>query len=202
MDLLIATTNPGKRREYAALFADLNARLLDLRDIGLDNVDVEEPYETFEENAQHKAAEYARLSGLLALADDTGLVVDALDGRPGVYSARYAGPGATDRDRYTKILNEMKDVPLAQRTARFVCVLAAVSPDGAIREMGRGTVEGTIGFTPGAGMHGFGYGAIFTPDGYAVPLSDIALHEKNNLSHRGAAARALLPALQELVKKN
>jgi XTP/dITP diphosphohydrolase len=199
MDLLIGTTNPGKLREYAALLDGLPVRLLSLRDVNLHSVDIEEPFETFEENALHKAAEYARLSGLLALADDTGLVVDALDGRPGVYSARYAGPGATDRDRYQRILDEMADVPPDQRTARFVCVVAVVSPDAAIREAAPGAVEGRIGFTPGQGREGFGYDAIFIPDGYAVPLSDIPFEEKNGLSHRGAAARALLPSLRQIV---
>lgn len=202
MDLLIGTTNPGKLREYSALLEGLPARLLSLRDVGLRSFDVEEPYETFEENALHKATIYARQTGLLALADDTGLVIDALNGRPGVYSARYAGPEATDRDRYQRILSEMADVPGGQRAARFVCVLAVVSPDGAISETARGTVEGQIGTEPGQGSEGFGYDAIFIPGGYHVPMSDIPLAEKNALSHRGAAARALLPKLRRIAETN
>ena len=202
MDLLIGTTNPGKLREYAALFDGLPARLLSLHDVGLGSMDVEEPFETFEENARHKAAEYARQSGLLALADDTGLVVDALDGRPGVYSKRYAGPGKTDADRCQVILGELAAVPVERRTARFVCVLAAVSADGAINETAYGAVEGQIGYTPGTGNQGFGYDAIFIPDGYGVPRSDISFAEKNNLSHRGAAARALLPTLRRILEIN
>ena len=124
--LLIGTSNPGKLREYAVLLADLPVRLLSLRDAGLDSLDIEEPYETFEENAAHKARAYAQASGLLAFADDSGLVVDALGGRPGVYSARYGGP--TDRDRYMKLLGELENVPDEQRTARFVCVSAAADP--------------------------------------------------------------------------
>jgi XTP/dITP diphosphohydrolase len=202
MDLLIGTTNPGKLREYAALLDGLPARLVSLRDVNLHSMDLDEPYETFAENALHKAAAYAQLSGLLALADDTGLVVDALDGRPGVYSARYAGPGATDRDRVQKVLDELASVPAGQRSARFACVVAVVSPDGATRESAEGTVEGRIGFTPGQGSEGFGYDAIFIPDGYDVPLSDIPFATKNALSHRGAAARALLPALARILENN
>ena len=202
MDLLIGTTNPGKLREYAALLDSLPCRLLSLRDVGLHSFDLEEPYDTFAENALHKAAEYARLSGLLALADDTGLVVDALDGRPGVYSARYAGPGATDHDRVRKILNEIAGVPDGQRSARFACVVAVVSADGATCESAEGTVEGRIGFEAGRGTEGFGYDSIFIPAGYGVPLSDISFAEKNALSHRGAAARALLPALARILENN
>ncbi len=200
MPLLIATSNPGKLREYAALLDGLPTTLVSLRDVNLHTLDVEEPYETFEENALHKAAIYARESDLLALADDTGLMVDALDGRPGVYSARYSGPGATDRDRYERILQEMAEVPEAQRTARFVCVVAVVSADGAISESARGTVEGRIGFTAGTGSEGFGYDLIFIPEGYSQPLSDIPFAEKNQLSHRANAVDALLPALRHILK--
>ncbi|MEO8397217.1 MAG: non-canonical purine NTP pyrophosphatase, partial [Chloroflexota bacterium] len=169
--LLIGTSNPGKLREYAVLLADLPARLLSLRDAGLDSLDVEEPFETFEENAAQKARVYAKASGLLALADDTGLMVDALGGRPGVYSARYGGP--TDRDRYLKLLGEMESVRDDQRTARFVCVCAVADPSGERLESARGTVEGRIARAPGDGTEGFGYDAVFVPDGYSAVLSAI-----------------------------
>jgi XTP/dITP diphosphohydrolase len=198
-NLLIATSNPGKLREYVALLEPLPVALLNLRDVGLHSFDVDEPYETFEQNAAHKAEIYARQTGLLALADDTGLVVDALDGRPGVYSARYGGPGTTDRDRYERILRELDGVPDEQRTARFVCAVALLSPDGHIHETARGTVEGRIGFTPGQGREGFGYDSIFIPQGYDAPLSDIGMAEKNRLSHRGNAVEALLPALRRVL---
>jgi XTP/dITP diphosphohydrolase len=197
--LLIATSNPGKLREYAALLETLPVTLVHLREVNLHGMDVEEPYETFEENALHKADVYARASGLLALADDTGLAVDALDGRPGVYSARYAGPGATDQDRVQTILREMAQVADDLRAARFVCVVAVVSPDGAVRESARGTVEGRIGHTPGQGREGFGYDSIFIPQGYDQPLSDIPFAEKNRLSHRANAVAALLPALRRVL---
>ena len=194
--LLIGTSNPGKLREYAVLLADLPARLVSLRDAGLESLDVEEPFETFEENAAEKARVYAKASGLLALADDTGLVVDALGGRPGVYSARYGGP--TDRDRYLKLLGELEPVPEGQRTARFVCVCAAAC--GEQVESARGTVEGRITYAPGEGTEGFGYDAVFMPDGYDVVLSAIPMAEKNHISHRGNAARALIPALRRLLE--
>ncbi|HYO88488.1 MAG TPA: RdgB/HAM1 family non-canonical purine NTP pyrophosphatase [Candidatus Limnocylindrales bacterium] len=200
MNLLIGTTNPGKLREYAALLDGLPATLLSLQDVSLHRMDVEEPFDTFEGNALHKAALYAQQSGMLALADDTGLMVDALDGRPGVYSARYSGPGATDRDRYERILREMAVVPEPQRTARFVCMVAVVSADGAVRESARGAVEGRIGLTSGSGSEGFGYDSIFIPQGYDAPLSDIPFAEKNQLSHRANAVRALLPALRRVLE--
>lgn len=196
--LLIGTSNPGKLREYATLLAELPVRLLSLRDAGLDSLDVEEPFETFGENAAQKAKVYAKASGLLALADDTGLVVDALGGRPGVYSARYGGP--TDRDRYLKLLGELETVPYGQRTARFVCVCAAADPSGERLESARGTVEGWITRAPGEGTEGFGYDAVFVPDGYSVVLSAIPMAEKNRISHRGNAARALIPELRRLLE--
>lgn len=197
MDLLIGTSNVGKLREYAVLLAELPVKLLNLRDVGLDSLEVEEPYATFEENAAQKAKVYAHASGLIAVADDTGLVVDALGGRPGVYSARYGGP--TDRDRYLKLLGELENVPDDQRTARFVCVTTAADPSGEHLASGRGTVEGRIARAPGAGTEGFGYDAVFVPEGYDVCLSALSMAEKNSISHRGRAARALIPALRKLL---
>ena len=196
--LLIGTSNPGKLREYAVLLAELPVRLISLRDAGLDSMEVAEPYETFEENSRHKALIYAKASGVIALADDTGLVVDALGGRPGVYSARYGGP--TDRDRYLKLLSEMTEVPDDKRTARFVCVITAADPSGKQAESARGTVEGRITRAPGVGTEGFGYDAVFMPDGFDVVLSAISMAEKNRISHRGMAARALIPALKQMLE--
>ncbi|HVU15179.1 MAG TPA: non-canonical purine NTP pyrophosphatase [Phototrophicaceae bacterium] len=199
MDLLIGTSNAGKLREYAVLLRELPVKLLSLRDVGLNSLEVEEPYETFEENAAQKARVYAKASGLIAVADDTGLVVDALGGRPGVYSARYGGP--TDRDRYLKLLGELVNVPDDQRTARFVCVTAAADPSGEHVASGRGTVEGWIARAPGEGTEGFGYDAVFIPDGYSVCLSAIPMAEKNQIGHRGRAARALIPALKQMLDR-
>lgn len=196
-DLLIGTSNPGKLREYGVLFADLPARLLSLRDVGLAAFDVEEPYETFRENAIHKARAYAQASGLIAFADDSGLEVDALGGRPGVYSARYGGP--TDRDRYLKLLGELEAVPDEQRTARFVCIAAAVDPRSGVVETGDGVVNGRIARQPGDPTNGFGYDAVFVPEDWTIVFSELPGNAKHDISHRGRAARALLPALRRLL---
>ncbi len=147
MDILLGTSNPGKLREVGALLAELPVRLLSLRDVGLESLEIDEPYETFTENAAHKAQAYASASGLIAVADDSGLQVDALGGRPGVYSARYAE--GSDRDRYMKLLGELEGVPDAERTARFVCVAAAFDPRSASRHQrdrdGRGTDRPSAG---------------------------------------------------------
>src|SRR5262249_33703245 len=161
--LLIATTNLGKLREIQALLADAPARCLSLRDVHLHTLDVEETGDTYEANAALKAAAYARASGLYSLADDTGLEVDALAGRPGLYSHRYAGP--TDRDRYEKLLSELKDVPDERRTARFICAMAVTSPQTGESSMVRGECHGKIAWTPCEGTQGFGYDAVFLPDG-------------------------------------
>ncbi len=195
-DLLIGTSNPGKLREYGVLLADIPARLLSLRDVGLEALDIEEPYETFRENAIHKAQIYARESGLIAFADDSGLEVDALGGRPGVYSARYGGP--TDRDRYMKLLGELAGIPDEQRTARFVCIAAAVDPRNGAVETGEGVVEGRIAQEPGDPTNGFGYDAVFIPEDWSVVFSELPGDEKHKISHRGRAARALIPGLLRL----
>ena len=196
--LLIGTSNPGKLREYAVLLADVPARLLSLRDAGLESLDVEEPFETFEENAAHKAKVYAKASGLLTFADDSGLSVDALGGRPGVYSARYGGP--TDHDRYMKLLGEMENVPDEARTARFVCVSAAFDPQGERLETAEGVVDGRIARAPGDPSGGFGYDAVFIPEGWDAVFSELPAGEKHEISHRGRAARALIPALNHLLE--
>ena len=201
MDLLLGTSNAGKLREYKELLADLSAELglnlLSTRDVGLEGLDVEEPYATFEENAVHKARVYAQTSGLITYADDSGVAVDALDGRPGVYSARYGGP--TDRDRYMKLLGELENVPEPQRTARFVCIAAAADPQRDIVETAAGYTEGSIAFAPGEILNGFGYDAVFIPEGSDRVFSAYLPHEKNSISHRGRAVHALIPALRRLL---
>ena len=193
MDLLIGTSNPGKLREISAYLSGLDLHFLSLRDVGLESLDIEEPFETFEANAEHKARAYAEASGLAALADDTGLVVDALGGRPGVYSARYAS--GVDQNRYLKLLGELEGVPDERRTARFVCAMAFVDPQTGAVETRRGKVEGRIAQAPSSGTEGFGYDAVFIPDGYSLTLAEIPLAEKNGISHRGDALRQLIPVL-------
>lgn len=192
IELLIASTNPGKIVEYRALFDGLPMQLLSLRDVGLGDVDIEEPYDTFIENARHKALSYARMANRLTLADDSGLCVDALDGRPGVYSARYA---PTAPERIIKLLGELQNVPDERRSARFVCVIAVADPQTETAETAEGTVEGRIAHQPGSGKTGFGYDPIFIPAGYNVPMSDVSPETKNAIDHRGNAARAILPYL-------
>lgn len=200
MDLLIATQNRGKLREYRAIVANLDIDVLSLEDVGLGKLDVEETGETFEANAELKAAAYAQASGRLALADDSGLCVDALDGAPGVYSARYAGEGATDADRRAKLLDALKDVPDEQRTAYFMCVIVVFNPEKQTPYVSLGKFTGRIAHEESDGQYGFGYDPIFIPDGYDVTLADIEPDEKNRISHRALAAQQMRPVLERLAK--
>ncbi|MEO1664728.1 MAG: RdgB/HAM1 family non-canonical purine NTP pyrophosphatase [Chloroflexota bacterium] len=200
MDLLIATQNRGKLREYRAIVANLDIDVLSLEDVGLGKLDVEETGETFEANAELKAAAYAQASGRLALADDSGLCVDALDGAPGVYSARYAGEGATDADRRAKLLGALKDVPDEQRTAYFMCVIVVFNPEKQTPYVSLGKFTGRIAHEESDGQYGFGYDPIFIPDGYDVTLADIEPDEKNRISHRALAAQQMRPVLERLAK--
>lgn len=199
LDLLIATTNAGKLREYREIFGDLPLRLLNLADVGLGQMDVEETGATFSENAELKAKAYAQAASLYALADDSGLMIDALGGLPGLYSHRYAGPGASDSDRYQKVLRELADVPDAERTARFICVTALTTPATLDTVTTTGVVEGHIGYAPDMSGGGFGYDPIFIPEGYRIALSALSSEEKHQLSHRGRAALLMRPVLERLV---
>jgi XTP/dITP diphosphohydrolase len=184
--LLIATTNQNKLREYAAIFAGLPVQLRSLRDVGIDD-DVEETGATFAENAQLKAEFYATRSGLLTLADDSGLEVAALNGEPGVFSHRYAGPDATDADRNALLLKKLDAVPFHSRLARFVCVIALVRPDGAV-ELVEGILPGVIELAP-RGSNGFGYDPLFYVLDENATLAELPLDRKNQISHRALAAR-------------
>jgi XTP/dITP diphosphohydrolase len=190
--ILVATRNPGKLREYAHLLADLPVEWLTLDQAGI-TLEVEETGDSFLTNARLKAAAYARAGGLLTLADDSGLEVDALGGAPGVNSARYAGPGASDRERYELLLSKLKGVPQAQRSARFVCVVAIAMPHGAIRTT-RGEVRGRIIDQP-RGEHGFGYDPVFWLEERGCTMAELPPDEKNKISHRARALRAMRPTL-------
>ncbi len=191
--LLIATNNPGKAREYRALLADLPVEITFPAQEGL-ALEVEETGETFAANARLKAVAFAQASGLPALADDSGLEVDALGGAPGVRSARYAGPGATDADRTRKLLAALADVPPGRRTARFRCVVALAWPDGVV-QTAEGVCEGEIGFEP-RGAHGFGYDPVFLVAGYGGrTMAELPPAEKNRISHRARAVAAAWPFL-------
>ena len=199
--LLVGTNNPGKVREYAELLSDLpeNVEITFPAREGL-ALDVEESGDTFEENARIKALAYAQASGLPSLADDSGLEVDALDGAPGVRSARYAGPDSSDVDRYRKLLGALSDVPARQRAARFRCVVALALPDGSLYTAD-GTCEGEIGFTP-RGEHGFGYDPVFIVAGFeGRTLAELLPGVKNEISHRARALVAIQPVLRKLLQE-
>jgi XTP/dITP diphosphohydrolase len=188
MKLVLATANPDKARELAALLDGFD---VSPRPAGL--ADVEEDADTLEGNARLKAAAVVAATGELAVADDTGLEVDVLDGRPGVYAARYAGPGATYADNVAKLLAELDGVPPRQRTARFRTVALALFPDG--REIvADGSVEGFITESP-RGEGGFGYDSVFLPAGERHTFAEMSHGEKAAVSHRGRALRALAAAL-------
>lgn len=194
MQILVATGNPGKRREYQALLSDLNITVLMPEEAGV-RIHVEEHGHTFEENAVLKARAYAAAAGLPALADDSGLEVDALGGFPGVQSARWSGP--TDADRIRALLERLKNVPWSRRSARFVCVVALALPNGRIITE-YGTVEGRILFAP-RGTGGFGYDPIFYVPEVGRSMAELSPDEKNRLSHRGRALRALRPRIASLL---
>jgi XTP/dITP diphosphohydrolase len=192
--VVLATRNLGKVRELASLLDEPRIELVSLGDVAPPDFDVEETGASFEDNARLKAEAIAKLSGLPALADDSGLEVDALDGRPGVRSKRYAGERASDAENNAHLLHELSGVPAAERSARFVCVLVLAEPvsDGArTRIEVRGTCEGIVSDAP-RGSSGFGYDPLFIPNALSGrTLGEVSAEEKNALSHRAAAARAL-----------
>lgn len=196
--LLIATTNPGKLREYAAIFGGLGLELRSLADLGITD-DVEETGTTFAENARLKAEYYAGRSGLLALADDSGLEVAALGGEPGVYSARYAGPGASDADRIALLLQKLEGVPFHARLARFVCVIALARPGGPTAEV-EGLLPGVIETAP-RGAGGFGYDPIFYVVEEDKTLAELPAERKNQISHRARAAQAARDVLDRWIQE-
>ncbi len=195
--VVIASNNAHKAREIAEALDFPGWEFRTLRELGIAS-DPEEDADTFEGNARIKARAAREASGGRAvLADDSGLVVDALDGAPGVRSARYAGEDATDAANNAKLLDELADVPDAQRTARFVCTLVFIDEDGS-EEVAHGVVEGRIGHAE-RGEHGFGYDPLFLPDvfGGERTLAEALPQEKNAVSHRGNALRALRARIEE-----
>lgn len=193
MKLLVATNNPGKIREYQALFAELDLESVGLAEVGI-TTDVDETGQTFEENARLKATVYGQASGVLTLADDSGLEVEALGGAPGVYSARYAGKGATDADRYRKLLAALVGVPWEKRAARFRCVIALVWPDGRL-ETFDGQCNGVISFEP-KGTNGFGFDPVFYMPEHGCTMAELPDQVKNRVSHRARAAALARERLQ------
>jgi XTP/dITP diphosphohydrolase len=198
--LVIATNSRAKLREFEELLEGSGFELVTPRDLGLE-WEVEETGASFEENARLKAVDAARAAGLPALADDSGLEVDYLDGRPGIFSARYAGPdrtggSLTEREQCEMILRELEGVPDEERSARFRCAIAIATPDGAVRSVD-GVFEGQIGHEV-RGEHGFGYDPIFLLPERGVTSAELPPTEKNAISHRGQAARKALAILRTM----
>jgi XTP/dITP diphosphohydrolase len=195
--LLVATHNFGKVKEYADMLSDLDIDWQSLDDIGLAR-EVEETGSTFLENAVLKASAYARDAGCLTLADDSGLVVDALDGAPGVNTARYGGSELSSRERYEYLLGNLKGVPIEERTARFVCIIALAGVDGEILATAEGTAEGFIALEP-VGEGGFGYDPVFYIPQAGKTMAELPPQMKHALSHRGNALRAIEPQLRAIL---
>jgi len=193
--LLLATNNEAKVREYRNLLQKLPFELVTLAELGMTTI-VNEVGESLEENARLKATVLVAKSQLLALADDSGLEVDALGGEPGRLSARYAGEKASDRDRISYLLARLKGVPWQRRFARFRCVIAIATPDGKV-ELCSGECRGVITFEP-RGEQGFGYDPIFYLPELGKTMAELPLEIKNQVSHRGQAARKVPQVLKRL----
>ncbi|MBB1484484.1 RdgB/HAM1 family non-canonical purine NTP pyrophosphatase [Tessaracoccus sp. MC1865] len=195
--LVLATNNPKKLRELRRI---LEGASLDIEVLGLGDFErypePEEAERTFEGNAFLKAEAAMRATGLLAVADDSGLEVDELNGMPGVRSARWAGPACDDEDNNALLLAQLDGLPDERRSARFVCALAMVAPDGE-RRVWHGRMPGRITDQP-AGENGFGYDPLFVPAGMTVTSSELTAEEKDSISHRGIAVRAFVDYLKEL----
>ena len=195
MRIVLASNNPGKAREFAAALAELNVDIMSQSLFGVP--EVEETGLTFIENALLKARNAALHAGWPALADDSGLVVDALDGRPGIHSARYAGPDADDHANIAKLLVELRGVPAERRTARFVCVLALLRhPADPTPLICQASWEGVIVTEP-RGANGFGYDPVFFVPGEQQTAAELDLATKNRLSHRGQALAHLRRQMQD-----
>jgi len=191
--VVVATRNKGKLREIVPLLAGLELQLLTIDEVAPD-AELREDGVTFVENALAKARQAAHATGLPAIADDSGLEVDALDGAPGVHSARYAGPGADDAKNNAKLLEALRGVPPARRSARFRCVAVFVDPARGIEIVREGTSAGEILEAP-RGEDGFGYDPLFLSRAVRRTMAELPLEEKNRISHRAAAFRALAAAL-------
>lgn len=188
MKIVVASRNPGKVREIRHVLGAPGVELLSSEELG-EWPEPDESGATFEENALIKARELRRRFGHAALADDSGLAVDALGGEPGVHSSRYAGPEGDAGRNMQRLLREMEGIPGPRRTARFVCVAALVLPSGQ-EVLTRGTCEGAI-LTSAAGSGGFGYDPVFRPDGFERSMAELSLEEKSHISHRGKALKAM-----------
>ena len=195
--IIFATGNEGKMREVRMILQDLGAEILSLKEAGI-GAEVEENGTTFEENAVIKAEAIMKMTGEIVLADDSGLEVDALNKEPGIYSARYMGYDTSYHIKNKSLIDRLEGKTGEERSARFVCVIAAAFPDGRILTT-RGTMEGQIGYEE-RGENGFGYDPIFYLPEYGCYSAELPLEEKNKLSHRGKALRLMKAKLEELQK--
>jgi len=196
--LLLATHNRGKATELSDLLGNIPFQVVTLADLGIAD-DVEEGVASFEENARLKARHYARLSGELTLADDSGLEVDALGGEPGPLSKRYAGENASDDERNRFLLSKLENVPWERRRAAFRCALAIAWPEGQVEEV-QGECRGIIAFEP-KGDHGFGYDPVFYIPELGKTMAELILDEKNRLSHRARAAEKAREVLERIARE-
>ncbi|MDD2294706.1 MAG: XTP/dITP diphosphatase [Eubacteriales bacterium] len=196
MRIVAATQNSHKIREMEAITADFGMEILSQQEAGLPVLDIEENGTTFEENSAIKARTICSMSGLPAIADDSGLSVDALDGAPGIFSARYAGPEADDQANNAKLLEALRAVPETERTGRYVSVITLAYPDGRLLSA-RGECTGIL-LTAPRGAGGFGYDPLFVPDGTNTTFAEMTAELKNQISHRARA----LARLRELLEEN
>lgn len=196
MTVVAATQNKHKIQEIEAITKEFDINIISRQEAGVPDVEIVEDGTTFEENSYKKAYEIMKLCNMPAIADDSGLAVDALDGAPGIYSARFSGIDGDDAANNRKLLELMKDVPLEKRTARFVSVITMVFPDGNTIVC-RGECEGHIMFAE-SGDNGFGYDPLFRPVGYEVSFGQLTASEKNSISHRAKALILLREKLQKL----
>lgn len=196
MRIIFATGNEGKMREIRMIMSDLGLEILSMKEAGL-KADIEENGTTFEENAAIKAKGIAALCNDIVLADDSGLEIDALNKEPGVYSARYLGEDTSYHIKNSNLIERLNGVPDEERTARFVCAIAAVLPDGRLLET-KASMEGRIGYEE-RGENGFGYDPIFMLPEYGKSTAELSPEEKNKLSHRGKALRLMKEKLKEVI---
>lgn len=199
MRIVFATGNAGKVREVKAILADLNMEVLSMKEAGV-CAEAEENGATFAENAVIKAKDIAsKVSSAIVMADDSGLVIDALNGEPGIYSARYLGEDTPYSIKNANIMERLEGIPLEGRSARFVCAIAAVLPDGRVLST-EGTIEGYIGYEE-RGNGGFGYDPIFMVPEYGCSTAELSAEAKNAISHRGKALNAMKVMLQDALEK-
>ncbi len=195
MIIVAATKNRHKIEEIAAITSPLGMEIISREDAGVPEFTIEEDGDTFEENSEKKARAIMEACGKMTIADDSGLMVDALGGAPGVYSARYAGEDGNDKKNNVKLLAVLSDVPAEQRTAKFVSVITVVYPDGN-KLMARGECRGHI-VGEERGANGFGYDPLFVPEGFDKTFAQLTAEEKNKISHRANALRQLETLLKE-----